>query len=99
MAKSLAGTVIGAAVQRGELDVKAPAAIANWQAPGDPRAAITLDALMRMSSGLTSDTAGNRTGVPQYGGGVGGLHGRGLAASGAGGGVIVMTTFWWCARN
>lgn len=30
VAKSLAGTVIGAAVQRGELDVKAPAAIADW---------------------------------------------------------------------
>jgi CubicO group peptidase (beta-lactamase class C family) len=68
VAKSLAGTVIGAAVQRGELDVKAPAAIANWSRPGDPRAAITVDALMRMSSGLTSDTAGNRTDGLYFGG-------------------------------
>ncbi|ANF54800.1 hypothetical protein DA69_08635 [Brevundimonas naejangsanensis] len=68
VAKSLAGTVIGAAVQRGDLDVKAPAAIANWRTPGDPRAAITVDALMRMSSGLTSDTAGNRTDGLYFGG-------------------------------
>ncbi|WP_271144892.1 serine hydrolase [Brevundimonas sp. NIBR10] len=68
VAKSLAGTVIGAAVQRGEVDPDAPAAIANWQATEDPRRAITLDALMRMSSGLTSDTAGNRTDALYFGG-------------------------------
>ncbi|HWQ88052.1 serine hydrolase [Brevundimonas sp.] len=68
VAKSLAGTVIGAAVQRGEADVNAPAAIADWSRPGDPRAAITLDQLMRMASGLTSDTAGNRTDALYFGG-------------------------------
>jgi CubicO group peptidase (beta-lactamase class C family) len=68
VAKSLAGTLIGAAVQRGEVDVEAPAAIANWRGPGDPRGAITLEALMRMSSGLTSDTAGNRTDALYFGG-------------------------------
>jgi len=68
VAKSLAGTVIGAAVQRGELEATAPAAIANWRTPGDPRAAITVDALMRMASGLTSDTAGNRTDALYFGG-------------------------------
>ncbi|RZJ78523.1 MAG: class C beta-lactamase-related serine hydrolase, partial [Brevundimonas sp.] len=51
--KSIAGTLIGAAVQRGEADVNAPAAIPDWSREGDPRAAITLDQLMRMSSGLT----------------------------------------------
>jgi CubicO group peptidase (beta-lactamase class C family) len=66
--KSLAGTIIGAAVQRGEVDVNAPAAIADWSRPGDPRAAITLDQLMRMASGLTSDTAGNRTDALYFGG-------------------------------
>lgn len=66
--KSLAGTIIGAAVQRGEADVNAPAAIADWSWPGDPRAAITLDQLMRMASGLTSDTAGNRTDALYFGG-------------------------------
>ena len=68
VAKSLAGTVIGAAVQRGEADVNAPAAIGDWSTPGDPRAAITLDQLMRMASGLTSDTAGNRTDALYFGG-------------------------------
>lgn len=68
VAKSLAGTLIGAAVQRGEVDVKAPAAIANWRGEGDPRGAITLEALMRMASGLTSDTAGNRTDALYFGG-------------------------------
>ena len=66
--KSLAGTIIGAAVQRGEVDVNAPAAIADWSRPGDPRAAITLDQLMRMASGLTGDTAGNRTDALYFGG-------------------------------
>ncbi|MGH7026143.1 serine hydrolase domain-containing protein [Brevundimonas sp.] len=68
VAKSLAGTLIGAAVQRGEVDVKAPAAIDNWRGQGDPRGAITLESLMRMSSGLTSDTAGNRTDGLYFGG-------------------------------
>ncbi len=67
VAKSLAGTIIGAAVQRGEVDVNAPAAIADWRRPGDPRAAITLDQLMRMASGLTSDTAGNRQDALYFG--------------------------------
>ena len=66
--KSLAGTIIGAAVHRGEADVNAPAAIADWSREGDPRAAITLDQLMRMASGLTSDTAGNRTDALYFGG-------------------------------
>lgn len=68
VAKSLAGTLIGAAVQRGEVDVEAPAAIANWQVDGDPRRVITVDTLMRMASGLTSDTAGNRTDALYFGG-------------------------------
>lgn len=78
VAKSLAGTIIGAAVYRGEVDVSAPAAIPSWApetdasvpdfSDTDPRAAITLDQLMRMSSGLTSDTAGNRTDALYFGG-------------------------------
>lgn len=68
VAKSLAGTIIGAAVHRGEVDVNAPAAITDWGRSGDPRAAITLDNLMRMASGLTSDFAGNRTDALYFGG-------------------------------
>ena len=68
VAKSIAGTLVGYAVQHGKADVRAPAAIPEWQTPGDPRRAITLDNLMRMTSGLYSDTAGNRT-DPVYMGG------------------------------
>lgn len=68
VAKSIAGTLIGAAVQRGEVKVADRADIANWQIAGDPRAAITVESLMRMSSGLTSDTAGNRTDALYFGG-------------------------------
>lgn len=68
VAKSIAATIVGAAVQRGEVDVTAPAAIANWQHEGDPRRAITLDHLLHMASGLTSDSAGNRTDGIYFGG-------------------------------
>lgn len=68
VAKSLAGTVIGAAVQDGLVTLAAPAPIPEWQRPGDPRAAIPLDALLRMNSGLNSDFAGNRTDALYFGG-------------------------------
>ncbi len=68
VAKSIAGTLIGHSVQQQMVDIHAPARIAEWQEAGDPRAALTIDQLMRMSSGLTSDTAGNRT-DPVYMGG------------------------------
>jgi CubicO group peptidase (beta-lactamase class C family) len=68
VAKSLAGTLIGAAVQQGLMDVNAPAPIPEWRRPGDPRAGITTDHLLRMASGLHSDTAGNRTDAIYFGG-------------------------------
>lgn len=68
VAKSLAGTIIGAAVQRGLIDPNRPAPVPAWQQPGDPRAAISLDQLMRMASGLHSATAGNRTDAVYFGG-------------------------------
>ncbi len=68
VAKSIAATIIGAAVYRGEADVSARAAIANWQHVMDPRRAITLDNLLHMASGLTSDSAGNRTDAIYFGG-------------------------------
>ncbi len=66
--KSLAGTLVGHAVQRGVIRAEERANLAAWTAPGDPRAAITVDDLLRMASGLVSDTAGNRT-DPVYMGG------------------------------
>jgi CubicO group peptidase (beta-lactamase class C family) len=68
VAKSIAGTVVGAAAQAGVLDPQAPAPIPEWQSPGDPRAGITTDQLLRMASGLHSDTAGNRTDAVYFGG-------------------------------
>lgn len=68
VAKSLAGTVVGAAVQQGLIDVDAPAAIPEWQRPGDPRQRITIDHLLRMASGLHSDHPGNRTDALYFGG-------------------------------
>lgn len=68
VAKSLAGTIIGAAVQKGLIDPGAPAPVPEWQTPGDPRSRITLDQLLRMASGLHGATAGNRTDAVYFGG-------------------------------
>ena len=67
-AKSLTATLIGVAVQQKLLDPKAPAPVPEWQAPGDPRAAITLENLLHMASGLWPETAGNRTDDIYFGG-------------------------------
>ncbi|VXC21632.1 Serine hydrolase [Luteimonas sp. 9C] len=68
VAKSLAGALVGVAQAAGALDPAQPAPVPEWQAPGDPRSAITIDQLLRMSSGLHSDTAGNRTDALYFGG-------------------------------
>ncbi len=61
VAKSLTATVIGAAVNQGLLDLKAPANIPEWHNQADPRKAITLENLLQMASGLDSDING---GIP-----------------------------------
>lgn len=66
VAKSIAATLVGAAVQRGDADVNALAGLGAGEA--DPRRAITIDHLLRMASGRYSDTPGNRT-DPLYWGG------------------------------
>jgi CubicO group peptidase (beta-lactamase class C family) len=66
--KSLAGTLIGHVVMRpGPVPLR-PSTAALWPRAGDPRGGITLDHLLRMSSGLHSDTAGNRTDAIYFGG-------------------------------
>ncbi|MCW5981632.1 MAG: serine hydrolase [Bryobacteraceae bacterium] len=55
MAKSVTNALVGILVGQGKLSVDAPAPIPEWAANGDPRRAITLDHLMRMSSGLAFD--------------------------------------------
>ncbi|HEU4960828.1 MAG TPA: serine hydrolase [Sphingomonas sp.] len=52
MAKTVTGFLIGMLVHDGKLKLDAPAPIAEWHRPGDPRAAITLRELLQMRSGL-----------------------------------------------
>ena len=52
MAKSITQALVGLAVGDGRLDIRAPADVPAWRAADDPRAAITLDHLLHMSSGL-----------------------------------------------
>lgn len=70
VAKSIAATLIGAAVQSGEANVADPITLNYWAAGGgtDPRNAITIDHALRMASGRYSDTPGNRTDPLYFGG-------------------------------
>ena len=52
MTKSVTNALLGLLVQQGKLDIHAPAPVPEWQASSDPRKAITIDQLIRMSSGL-----------------------------------------------
>jgi CubicO group peptidase (beta-lactamase class C family) len=68
VAKSIAGTLVGVAARDLRIDPLRPANIPEWEHPGDPRQAITLDNLLRMASGLHSDHYGNRTDAIYFGG-------------------------------
>jgi CubicO group peptidase (beta-lactamase class C family) len=52
MAKSITHALVGILVRDGRIDIRAPAPVPEWQQTGDPRREITLDQLLRMSSGL-----------------------------------------------
>jgi len=52
MGKSLTATFMGLLLQQGVYDLWQPAPIPEWQKEGDPRAAIRIADIMRMSSGL-----------------------------------------------
>ena len=69
VAKSIAATVIGAAVQEGLVEVDAAAPIPEWTSLGDPRSEITLANLLHMASGLDSGARGSRTDRVYFGGG------------------------------
>ena len=60
MTKSVTNALVGILVRQGRLRVQEPAPVALWQGPDDPRGAITLDHLLRMTSGLAFD---ERTGA------------------------------------
>ncbi|MEM9619642.1 MAG: serine hydrolase [Pseudomonadota bacterium] len=69
VAKSIAASIIGAAVEKDLIDVDEPAGLAAWSMPGDPRAEIKVSDLLHMSSGLDNGPAGNRTDDVYFGGG------------------------------
>ncbi len=52
MTKSAMAALVGIRVGQGALELHAPAPVPEWRGAGDPRGAITLDQLLRMSSGL-----------------------------------------------
>jgi CubicO group peptidase (beta-lactamase class C family) len=55
MTKSVMNALVGILVAQGRITLAEPAPIPEWRRAGDPRAAITLDHLLRMSSGLRFD--------------------------------------------
>ena len=57
--KSVMSSLVGILVRQGRLDIHAPAPVAAWRAPDDPRRAITLDNLLRMTSGLAIAQTGS----------------------------------------
>jgi CubicO group peptidase (beta-lactamase class C family) len=64
MTKSVTSALVGILVGRGEIDIDAPIGFASWSAPDDPRAELTWDHLLRMSSGLEfNEDYGLRTDV------------------------------------
>ncbi len=52
MSKSVTNAIVGILKGQGRLDIMSPAPVPEWQLENDPRKAITIDQLLRMSSGL-----------------------------------------------
>ena len=52
MSKSITNALIGILVRKGMLNLSSPAPVPEWEKPNDPRQEITLDQLLRVSSGL-----------------------------------------------
>ncbi|MFN7399271.1 MAG: serine hydrolase domain-containing protein, partial [Sandaracinobacter sp.] len=73
VAKSLTSALVGRGAALGVIDPMAPAHVPEWGpkwgTAGDPRAAITVDQLLRMQSGLFTNGPGNRTDALYFGGG------------------------------
>ena len=55
MSKTALNLLTGALVKRGKVSLDDAASMPQWRNPGDPRAAISVDDLLRMSSGLQFD--------------------------------------------
>ncbi|HUM18013.1 MAG TPA: serine hydrolase [Candidatus Nitrosotalea sp.] len=59
MTKSVVNALIGILVRQGRLSLAGPAPVPAWRDPSDPRHAITVEQLMRMTSGLALDETNN----------------------------------------
>jgi hypothetical protein len=59
MTKSVMSALVGILVRQGRLSLTGPAPVPAWRDPSDPRHAITIEQLMRMTSGLTLDDTNN----------------------------------------
>lgn len=59
VAKSMINALVGILVRDGRLRIDQGAAMPAWSAPGDPRRAITVDHLLRMTSGLAIEETGS----------------------------------------
>ncbi|MBN8887286.1 MAG: serine hydrolase [Rudaea sp.] len=55
LSKSLTNALIGILVRENKLGVGEPARLAAWQEPSDPHRTVTVDQLLRMTSGLPFD--------------------------------------------
>ena len=74
LAKSVTHALVGLLIGDGGLDPTAAAPVPAWRSPGDPRAAITLEHLLRMVDGLDfveHDEASGRADVVEMLGGAG----------------------------
>ncbi|HEY7039021.1 MAG TPA: serine hydrolase [Methylomirabilota bacterium] len=59
MTKSAMNALVGILVRQGRLSLTGPAPVPAWRDPADPRHAITIEQLMRMTSGLALDDVNN----------------------------------------
>ena len=59
MTKSVVNALIGILVRERKLAVDAPAPVAAWSGSADPRRSVTVEQLMRMTSGLALDETGS----------------------------------------
>ena len=52
MAKSVTNALVGVLVREGKISITGPAPVAAWSDPKDPHHAISIDSMLRMTSGL-----------------------------------------------
>ncbi|MCI0490063.1 MAG: beta-lactamase family protein [Blastocatellia bacterium] len=66
MGKSITATLVGILIKNGHFKLNDRAPVAEWQEPGDPRSAITIADLLRMSGGLRFSGQRDPGGFPDH---------------------------------